>query len=350
MSSEALRILRALPELTRRLAHPVSREALLPSMLHHAVAATGAEAGVARLLEHGGWLITTAEIGAPSQLEETHLRVPTDLPEVQFALEGSGPVLLQRAPDHPAFAALLPWKGSLVLSPLGTGNLSRGLLILAGLPRGELSELEFLTLRALGDLAAVGLYNEECYADLERSSRTDPLTGLGTRRHFEELFRRELARARRHHLPLCLAMVDIDRLKAINDRWGHPMGDRVIASVGRVLSDVRASDVTARFGGDEFVIVMPDTQLADAHRVCARIQNRLDALNDQRLFPFRIGLSIGVRQLSCELEDLHGEDLVAQADAEMYRTKRLRRSPVLRDEDEDEDLAAREPLGNPASR
>lgn len=335
----AIRVLRAIPDLSRYLVHPVDRTALLQTVLHHAAEGMSAEAGAIRLLEHGGVLVTAVELGACSQLREEHLRVPSDLPEVLFALESSGPVVPERVPDHPAFRDLVRPGGSLVLAPLGTGNLNRGLLILALPGHRVLSETEFLALRALGDLAAVGLFNEGCIADLERMSRTDFLTGLGTRRHFEDLFRRELARARRHHLPLCLAMVDIDGLKIINDRWGHTMGDRVIAAVGQILNDVRSTDITARFGGDEFVVVMPDTELADAHRVCGRLKERLENLNAQQLFPFRIDLSIGVRQLGREAMDLHGEDLLAQADAEMYRSKRRGRVEAHIEEPAEEEPA-----------
>lgn len=339
MSSEltrAARCLRAVTDLTHCLLHPVDQRALLDHALWHAAEMVGADAGVLRLLDRTGGLVAAAAYRASEAFLERHPRVSADIPEVLFALESSGPVVVRQVPEHPAFRDLLaPPVGTLILVPIGVGHMNQGLLILASHAERELPETEFLALRMLTDLVAVTLLNDKAYSDLERTSRTDALTGLSTRRHFEELFRRELARARRHATPLCLAMIDVDRLKWINDTFGHPMGDRVIAAVGELLQHVRTTDVTARFGGDEFVILMPDTELAAAEIVCERLRDHLDELNNRRAFPFRLDFSVGVREMGGLESDMHGEELLAKADAAMYHRKRATREAVIEDVEED---------------
>jgi diguanylate cyclase (GGDEF)-like protein len=314
----------------------VDQLALFDHTLWHAAELVGADAGVLRLLDRSGGLVAAASYRVPETFLERHLRIPLDIPEALFALESSGPVVLHQPPQAPGLRELLKQPiGTLILAPIGVGHMNQGLLALACHTERELPETEFLALRMLTDLVAVTMLNDQAYSDLERTSRTDALTGLSTRRHFEELFRRELARARRHNTPLCLAMIDVDRLKWINDTFGHPMGDRVIAAVGGLLQHVRTTDVTARFGGDEFVILMPDTELAAAEIVCERLRDHLDELNNRGEFPFRLDVSIGVREMGGLDCDMHGEELLAKADAAMYHRKRSTRQPVIEDVDEE---------------
>ena len=128
-----------------------------------------------------------------------------------------------------------------------------------------------------------------------------------------------VARARRSGLPMSLAAVEVDRFKQINDEHGHVTGDRVLAAVASALQAVRGGDVAARYGGDEFVVLMPETRRDDADRAAARIRERVNLMNQARLFPFPISVSIGVRQLGEP-----GADLMADADEAMYVDKQSR--------------------------
>jgi diguanylate cyclase len=127
-------------------------------------------------------------------------------------------------------------------------------------------------------------------------------------------------------------MIDVDCLKIINDRWGHPMGDQVLETVGCLLRDVRASDVVARYGGDEFVVLMPGTGYAEGEQVIERIRERLSALNQEGRFPFPVRLSIGLREMK------QSEDILAAADEAMYSEKR-RHPRTLSPTDAESDLA-----------
>ncbi|MBV8776707.1 MAG: diguanylate cyclase, partial [Alphaproteobacteria bacterium] len=105
-------------------------------------------------------------------------------------------------------------------------------------------------------------------AQLEQLAYVDPLTKLANRRYFEQTLQRELSRAQRLHLPLSLAILDIDHFKQVNDRWGHPIGDRVIHGVAQsLLKSVRAYDCIARIGGEEFTVLLPGADLDAGKRV-----------------------------------------------------------------------------------
>src|SRR5690606_13302367 len=151
----------------------------------------------------------------------------------------------------------------------------------------------------------------ETYA---RQAREDALTGLPNRRQFEEVLARDLALARRGTHPLCLALLDIDHFKRINDTWSHAVGDQVLREVGRLLESGRRSpDLVARLGGEEFAVLMPDTLLEEAQLVCERLQASFHAHRRWAgLDGLRVTFSLGVVPL--RLGDTR-ETLYARADA-----------------------------------
>jgi len=117
------------------------------------------------------------------------------------------------------------------------------------------------------DLVAPTVIEREVLEVLERRSVTDPLTGLFNRYHFETALKREVARCLRHGAKLSLLLLDVDQLKAVNDRWGHQAGDRVLGAVARAIQEsLRGTDVASRYGGDEFAVILPDTD-APAGRI-----------------------------------------------------------------------------------
>ncbi|MCU1658356.1 MAG: hypothetical protein JWO57_3012 [Pseudonocardiales bacterium] len=110
-------------------------------------------------------------------------------------------------------------------------------------------------------------------AELDRMSRTDALTGLYNRRHLDDELRRSHEDARRHDAPLCLLLLDIDHFKNVNDTYGHPAGDLVLGAFAqRLREQLRAGDIAGRWGGEEFLIIMPRTDPAGAFEVAERIR------------------------------------------------------------------------------
>ncbi|MGK5025215.1 GGDEF domain-containing protein [Janthinobacterium sp. RB2R34] len=153
---------------------------------------------------------------------------------------------------------------------------------------------------------------------LERRSTHDPLTQVLNRRGFGDAYAREKANLRRYRRPLTLLSIDLDYFKLVNDRHGHAVGDRVLAHVAMVISGaLRESDCVARFGGEEFVVLMPDMAPHHALGAAERIRTLLCAPNGKGLPPCTV--SIGVACQASEHEDL--EQLLARADAALYQAK-----------------------------
>ncbi len=153
---------------------------------------------------------------------------------------------------------------------------------------------------------------------LERRSTHDPLTQVLNRRGFGDAYAREKAKLRRYRLPLTLLSIDLDYFKSINDSHGHAVGDQVLAHVATVISGaLRESDCVARFGGEEFVVLMPDMAPHHALSAAERIRTLLCAPNGKGLPPCTV--SIGVACQASEDEEL--EQLLSRADMALYQAK-----------------------------
>ncbi len=162
---------------------------------------------------------------------------------------------------------------------------------------------------------------------LERESITDPLIGVYNRRYLERRLKEEFDKARRYQHQLALLLIDIDHFKHVNDTYGHPAGDLVLRYwAGLILDIVRASDVLARFGGDEILIIAPNTSaaaaLALAERICSMIESQGFVLNSDRDKRQAIGItvSIGVASLIPEIDTV--EEFLKEVDRALYFAKR----------------------------
>lgn len=159
----------------------------------------------------------------------------------------------------------------------------------------------------------------------ERNAVTDALTGLGNRHWMQDMFERELIRVRTDRGRLCLMMADVDRFKEINDKLGHIIGDRILAAIADAFREfLRPSDLIARFGGDEFAILLPGLSLAEATATAERLRENLVSYSDPSL-PSGVTISIGLTE-AAESDDL--DCLLQRADAAMYDAKDQGRNRV----------------------
>jgi len=179
-------------------------------------------------------------------------------------------------------------------------------------------------------LVGVGIRIGRRIDALERSSREDPMTCVGNRRHWEASLRQEVDRALRSRMPLSVLMVDLDNLKLLNDAHGHGCGDRALALVGQVLRDTcRSRDVAARFGGDEFAVLLPRTRISEAKIVAERIRSELARRRALLGAPFdsHVSVSIGIADLDAvpvagRSSDAATADLLFEsADCALYTAK-----------------------------
>jgi diguanylate cyclase (GGDEF)-like protein len=166
----------------------------------------------------------------------------------------------------------------------------------------------------------------------ERESLSDPLTGLANRRFLQEILLRELRRAQRSNQPVALMIVDIDHFKAVNDTFGHNAGDEMLEQVaGVMLSSVRATDFVVRYGGEEFVILLPETRLADAQQVAEKLRNTIgETVMESTSKPglaLRCTVSAGVAMYPVDAAS--GEMLILKADKALYFAKQHGRNRVV---------------------
>jgi diguanylate cyclase (GGDEF)-like protein len=202
--------------------------------------------------------------------------------------------------------------------PITYGETLLGVLTVEAFTRTGFAPEEVLTLGTLGDVLATALHNAMTFEEMEYQSITDCLTGLKTRRYFLESIEAEWSRASRSGRAFSIVLIDLDKFKAVNDNLGHLEGDLVLARVGRILEQkCRHSNVVARYGGDEFIVLMPEASLDQAQVLSERLRSALagDALLNQR----KVTGSCGVATFP-----LHGatiEELIREADQAMYRSK-----------------------------
>ena len=170
----------------------------------------------------------------------------------------------------------------------------------------------------MASTAANALCNAQLFEEVEHRARTDFLTGLPNHRFFQATLAVELGRAQRHNHPLSLLIIDLDFLKEVNDRYGHPSGDEVIRTVAETIrSTCREIDFAARYGGEEFTVILPETPLAGAIQVADRIREKIAAETVAGVGS--ITASVGVSNYP--LNALGKDDLIRVADQALYIAK-----------------------------
>ena len=196
---------------------------------------------------------------------------------------------------------------------------------------------------ARGDVASLRIFAAGAALALEReraldsaeayahAAAVDPVTGVFNRRYFQVRLDEELQRSHRHQIPLALLMIDIDDFKRVNDSHGHLAGDIILRDVGEILRrSVRVFDVCARFGGEEFVIIMPGSSSENALRIAERIRERIETYRpaDRTLATTRVTVSVGLAVSSSEATV---SQLLERADQALYAAKRAGKNCIRDD-------------------
>lgn len=172
---------------------------------------------------------------------------------------------------------------------------------------------------------------QEVNNELEQRNLEDPLTGLNNRRYFNQQLEREYRRSRRNQKPMCLIMVDIDRFKAVNDTYGHGVGDDILQAISKELRKQarRPTDAVCRYGGEEFAFILAETDLTNgvafAEKLVAHIRQCVFSTRDGE---HSITISAGVAAID-NTRDHSVHDLFTAADSALYKAKREGRDQVV---------------------
>jgi diguanylate cyclase (GGDEF)-like protein/putative nucleotidyltransferase with HDIG domain len=230
----------------------------------------------------------------------------------------SGQMAVVREVNATTPRTVLPESISAIALPVSYGEQLMGVLYVESSEKCEFSEQEVLLMRTLADLFAGALHNALTFQKAQEQAITDGLTGVKTHRYLMETLSMEWKRSTRANRPFSLVLMDLDRFKFVNDFYGHLEGDVVLQRVGHILEqNCRRSDVVARYGGDEFVILMPETTVEQARQLASKLRGWV--ASDPLLRDKNITASFGIAGFP-----VHGstpQELIQVADSSMYLSK-----------------------------
>jgi diguanylate cyclase (GGDEF)-like protein len=274
---------------------------------------------------------------ARDRLEVPPFCEPCALPVTGFGPQDcwalrTGRVHVVTAGDHTAECghAAAAGQHSYCCVPLQAQGEAVGILHLQMIEPGELSEPVMTLVTMFAEQVGLSVANIRLREALRDQSIRDPLTGLYNRRYMEEMLERETLRAVRSEQGLGVLMLDLDHFKNFNDTYGHDAGDTVLREAAAfLLKSVRAEDIVCRFGGEEFIVILPVADLKVAQARAERIRSRL-----RELPVLHQGQSLGMVTVSVGVAELpqHGTtrtELIEAADAALYRAKREGRDRVV---------------------
>jgi diguanylate cyclase (GGDEF)-like protein len=240
-------------------------------------------------------------------------------------------IIVEDMTNHPIYKGMpITWCGSIIGLPLMMGSRVVGVMNLARKTPGEFNQSEIRLLTLLADQAAIAIINARLHSAVSHQARSDALTELPNRRALDERLDKAIAQSVSSGNPFCAVMMDLDGFKIINDTYGHKVGDEVLQQVANSMEkSLRSTDFLARYGGDEWTLVLTETNLTQAQVVIQKIQNGLR--NNPIHLPdgktTNIGVSGGVALYPVHADSAPG--LIRAADEALFRAKKNSRGQFL---------------------
>ncbi|MEW6285424.1 MAG: sensor domain-containing diguanylate cyclase [Chloroflexota bacterium] len=236
-------------------------------------------------------------------------------------------IIVEDMQNHPLFAdAPSNWRGSILGIPLKTEDAVVGVMNLARSNVGGFSPSELRLLSLLADQAAIAIANASLHQMVSRQAYSDTLTGLPNRRALDERLEEEIQSARRGNYSFAVVMMDLDGFKAINDTYGHTVGDEVLRLVfNQMARRVRNTDFLARYGGDELTLILSQSDIASAKVVTAKISEEMKRIKYTLPDKKRLNLSVSGGIALYPVHARTASDLMRAADAALYQAKKHHR-------------------------
>jgi diguanylate cyclase (GGDEF)-like protein len=311
--------------LARSLTSSFDLDTILRTILEHMERIVDAELWTLLMLDEASQELYYAIAAGQAQDALRGLRVKVGEGAAGWVVEHGETLLVPEAFNDPRVAqsetGAMPAVRSLIALPLRGRTGTHGVIEILN-PRAEMSDYTIAFLHILADHAAIAIENARDVARIQHLTISDDTTGLYNVRHLYDVLGRELKHSKKLNLPLSLAFLDLDRFKLVNDVHGHLIGSELLAQTGKRLQDLsRKQDCCFRYGGDEFVILMPETSARDALQQTRALHRGLmdthfEMKNGLKL---KVSASVGLASAPDDATAVHA--IIGTADARMYAVK-----------------------------
>jgi len=320
-------------QLSRSLASSFDRDTILRTILEQMETTVGAELWTLLLLDGASQQLYYAIAAGGQQQALGNLRVKVGEGVAGWVAQHGETLIVPEEACDPRLEAMAPTRSSVVRSvialPLRGRRGTCGVIEIYNPRAAQLTDSTIAFLHILADHAAIAIENADDVARIQQLTITDDTTGLYNVRHLYDVLARMLASSLEHAQPLALAFIDLDRFKLVNDAHGHLIGSQLLARVAQRIQELsRPQDIGFRYGGDEFVLLMPSASAPQALQLMQNLLRRLMAT------PFRmdnglelhVSASVGLATAPADGRDLHS--IIGTADARMYKVKNEGRGKV----------------------
>lgn len=335
VSSTRLKGFYALEQVYKAIAPVLDREELYETILMKSSELVGAECGSLMILDNKNKVLSIKAARGMEKSLADGLKVKVG-EGISGSIAAKGvPVIVKDIEDE-----VPSWKNrpryrtkSFISIPLKLENRVIGVINVADkLSGGAFSEEDLHLLLSFSNYASIAIERGAYYSmseELKMLSMTDPLTALFNRRYFRERLYEEVERVKRHDGCFSTVIIDIDNFKQFNDRYGHVAGDELLKGVSRAVKDaVRSMDVVSRYGGEEFAVILPETNKKDAVVIAERMRKGVQEYRPpHNIFDELPTISLGVAEFPADAS--HIDDLINKADRAMYLAKRMGKNRVV---------------------